>query len=189
MPLQNFLYEKLRKLILPLEQIDSNLPKAGKILDLGCGQGVIANYIAKESQRDVIGIDTNVKRLKKSNLKNLSFKSGDLTSILLPRSKGIVISDVLHHLNRQDQNKLIKKLYLSLENGGVLVIKEIDKGEFLRSSLSRLWDFLIYPKDKIYYWYSKDLTKTLKKLGFKVNFTRPCRLFPGSTTLYICVKS
>ena len=44
-------------------------------------------------------------------------------------------------------------------------IKEIDKSEFIRSSLSRLWDLILYPQDKINYWHYKDLKQFLEELG------------------------
>ena len=182
------LYHFLRKSILPLEEIDKNLPKKGKIFDLGCGEGVISKYLAKNKKRIVIGIDSDEKRLPKQKTKNLSFKNADIRSVSLKGSSGVIISDVLHHLNLKDQKSLLKKIAEELRNEGVLVIKEIDESEFLRSRLSRLWDFILYPQDKINYWYYKELKIFLEEIHFKVKFFRPCRLFPGSTTLFICKK-
>lgn len=181
-------YEFFRKQILPFDKIDRALPKTGVILDLGCGQGLIARYLAQQGNRRVIGIDSNIYRLPKDNLPNLTYKKGDITKITFGQIEGVVISDVLHHLQPKHQLSLLSKIHKNLKNGGVLVIKEIDTGEFVRSKLSRLWDWLLYPKDKIAFTNSKYMTKTLKNLGFRVQLSRPCRLFPGSTTLYICTK-
>lgn len=181
-------YDFLRKTILPLEEIDKNLPKEDKIFDLGCGEGVISKYLANNKKRIVIGIDSNGERLPKEKTRNLSFENADIRKVSLEGSMGIVISDVLHHLNLKDQKNLLKKIFTELKKGGVLVIKEIDKSEFSRSRLSRLWDFILYPQDKINYWHYKKLKKFLEEIGFRVTFCRPCRLFPGSTTLFICKK-
>ncbi len=181
-------YELLRKLILPLDEIDKATPKKGKIIDFGCGQGLIANFLAKKSSRQVIGIDANIKRLPKSSKKNLTFKKNDITTMSIEKINGAILSDVLHHLTLKEQHKLLGKIYKSLNKKGVLIIKEIDTSEFIRSHLSRLWDFIIYPKDKIIFTNHKYLSNTLTKLGFKVITTRPCRYFPGSTTLYVCIK-
>ena len=182
-------YFLLRTVMLPIEQIDSAIPKKGKIVDLGCGQGIIASHLAAVSSRDVIGIDSNELRLQKSSKKNLHFKKGDITRMSLGKIDGAVISDVLHHILPNNQKKLIQNVYSSLKSDGVFVIKEIDTGEFLRSKLTRLWDFLLYPKDKIYFSNAKDLEKLLKSTGFRsITITRPCRLFPGSTTLFVCKK-
>ena len=183
------LYNFLRKQILPIDKIDKALPTRGVILDLGCGQGLIATYIAAKKYRTVIGIDANNKRLPNSNLENLTFKNGDITKLSVSKIDGVVISDVLHHIPKIKQDALFKKIFNNLNKNGRLVIKEIDSGELIRSNLSRLWDFLLYPKDKIAYRRSSELKVFLKKIGFTVSVSRPCRLFPGSTTLYICSKT
>ena len=185
----NQIYFLLRKLILPIEDIEKAIPKKGTIVDLGCGQGLIATYLAQTKTRDLIGIDNNLLRLPKAKQKNLKFKNGDLTKLDLPKIDGAVISDVLHHLAPNDQKELMTKVFTNLKTEGVFVIKEIDSEETIRSMLSRIWDFVLYPKDKISYNSAKDLKHFLKSTGFKnIKNTRPCRLFPGSTTLFVCTK-
>lgn len=182
------LYDFLRALILPLKLIDQSLPKQGKIVDLGCGEGVIAKYLAKNKKRRIVGIDLDKKRLQNSKLKNLEFKTCDIRHYNLRNIDGIVLSDVLHHLNFKDQEKVLVNIAKGLKKGGSLVIKEIDTKEFIRSKLSRFWDFLFYPTEKIYYLNSSIFKKNLEGLGFKIIVKRPLRFFPGSTTLFICKK-
>lgn len=181
-----WLYLKLRKLILPLEEINTNLPSMGQIVDLGCGQGIIAEFLAQTKTRNVVGMDSDTSRLPKSYQKNLNFIKQDLTKVKLSKINGAVISDVLHHLEPKDQKTLLKKVYLALEKKGVLIIKEIDTGEFVRSKLSRFWDFILYPHEKIYFQSALHLKKFLINTGYKqIEILRPCRLFPGSTTLIV----
>lgn len=181
-------YNLLRSLILPLKEIDKNIPTEGKIIDLGCGQGIIAKYLASKKSRQVIAVDSDKNRLKKTTLQNLKFINADIRNFSLKGAKGIVISDVLHHLNPADQKKLLRNIYLGLSKYSVLVIKEIDNNEFFRSKFSRFWDFLFYPNDKIYYFKSNELKNYLEKLGFRVKIFRTTRFFPGSTTLFACKK-
>lgn len=182
------LYDFFRKLILPFTEIERALPKSGIIIDLGCGEGLIAFNLSKNSKRQIIGIDANKKRLPKSLQKNLTFINEDITKLPPKKINGAVISDVLHHLSLLDQKKLLNNIYQNLKKNGVLVIKEIDTSEFIRSHLSRLWDFILYPQDKITFTSHKYLKDTLTIIGFKVEIARPCRYFPGSTTLYVCTK-
>lgn len=183
------IYDFLRSLMLPLRQINRAIPKRGKIIDLGCGEGVIAKYLARTKTRNVIGIDNNNKRLQKSTQKNLKFILADIRNYDTSDAKAIIISDVLHHLNYEDQRKLLNKIARGLKKDGVFLIKEIDAGEFVRSRLSRFWDFVFYPKDKIYYSYAKDLIKKLRSLGFRIESKRASRFFPGSTNLFTCQKN
>ncbi len=188
LPQTSKIYDKLRSVILPLSEIDNALPKKGAITELGCGQGVIAKYLAKRKDRQILGIDANGIRIGKSKTTNLRFRIGDITLINYIPQDGFVVSDVLHHLSFKDQKILLSKLNKALKKNGTLVIKEIDTSEFLRSKLSRIWDFALYPKDKISYWNSNELKKYLTRLGFNVSLIRASHLFPGSTTLYICSK-
>lgn len=181
-------YDKLRSVILPLSEMDIALPKKGTITELGCGQGVIAKYLARRESRKVLGIDANDKRISNSKTKNLSFRVEDITLINYKPQDGFVISDVLHHLKADNQELLLLKLYKALKKNGTLVIKEIDTSEFFRSKFSRFWDYVFYPKDKISYWDSNELKKYLIGLGFNVSLKRTSHLFPGSTVLFICKK-
>ena len=175
--------------MLPLQEINQLIPKKGKIIDLGCGEGVTSKYLAHIKSRVIVGVDNNHRRLQKSKAKNLKFELADIRKYPIKTASAIIISDVLHHLNYDDQKNLLSKTYKSLKKNGVLVIKEIDTGEIIRSNLSRFWDFVFYPKDKIYYHNSKKLKNYLENLGFKVRISRPSRLFPGSTTLFLCRKN
>lgn len=174
--------------MLPIRQIDSALPLSGQIVDLGCGQGILATYLARRKERNVTGIDLDTARLPNKKLANLKFIKADITKYNLINVDGIVISDVLHHINFQDQKSILINAYKGLENGGILVIKEIDTNQKVRSRLSRFWDFVFYPKDKVYFSGSASLKSALSKLGFSVSYSYQCQFFPGSTTLYICTK-
>lgn len=174
--------------MLPLNEIDKFLPKEGKIIDLGCGQGIIATFLAKNTRRDVIGIDLDDTRLPKVDYKNLKFEKADIRKYNVSGASGIVVSDVLHHINFADQDMLLKNVAKNLKKGGTLVIKEIDTGEVLRSNLSRFWDFVFYPKEKIYFRDAKKLRKILEDLGLKVKVTKAAQFFPGSTNLFICTR-
>lgn len=185
----NVIYDFLRTLILPFVEIDQAVPRHGKIFDLGCGEGTVTRYLARIKTRTVIGVDNNKKRLRNSKAKNLKFILADIRNYSPSGADAIIISDVLHHLNYEDQKELLNKIASHFKKGGFLIIKEIDTKEFIRSSLSRFWDFVFYPSDEIYYHNSKDLTKKLGTLGFKVDFKRVSRLFPGSTNLFICQKN
>lgn len=182
------LYKSLRSFILPLVQINNALPKHGKIIDLGCGQGITTSFLAKEKGRIVIGVDLNIQRLPQKESKNLRFINTDLRTFDTHGASGILLSDVLHHMDFQDQREVLKKIAKSLEESSVLVIKEVDAAEFLRSKISRFWDYIFYPKEKIYYSPSSKIKHKLETLNFKVKILKTLRFFPGSTTLIICTK-
>lgn len=187
------LYSLLRFLMCPFNKMERFIPKKGIINDIGCGEGIFSIYLALESpERRIIGIDLNQKRINKAKqaakgLPNLSFKSKNAVD-LDTKVDGVVISDVFHHFPISDQEKFLKSSYKRLNNGGVLLIKEINKDDKIRANLSRFWDFIFYPKDKINYWGLDKFSMKLTGLGFKVSTFNEALYFPGSTILFLCQK-
>ena len=107
------LRSRLRSLILPIDAIDYSLPNRGKIIELGCGEGVICEYLALKRNRQVVGIDKSKKRIPKSYRKNLKFIRGDITKLNMPKADAYVISDVLHHIDIKNQKYPKKYLFIT----------------------------------------------------------------------------
>lgn len=189
------IYALLRWLMCPFPAMEQAIPLKGKIFDLGCGIGVFSQYLALTSkQRQVIGIDTDrgkiqLARKAGKKLKNLHFKQTDVFKVDFKSAMGVILSDFLHHLSFEKQDKLLRRVAKQLKKSGVLVIKEINKDDLIRSKLSRFWDFLFYPQDKIYYQSLNKLAKKIANLGFSVEFRKEILYFPGSTNLLICRKT
>lgn len=185
---------RLKFILWPLKQIDAALPQQGLIIDLGCGDGTVAAYLAgQSSNRRVIGLDTNSSKLKSAtyryhHLTNLSFKSQNILKANLKSAAACLLSDVLHHLSLQDQSALLKHLSQHLPSGSICLIKEINHASVIRSKLSRLWDWLLYPQDKINYYSAPKLKSTMEKLNFKVKYKPVYWWFPGSVNLFVCTK-
>jgi|SRR3989344_1285268 len=181
-------YNFIRSWILPLKDIDNIVPKKAKVLDLGCGEGVLTSFLAKEEGRDVVGVDLNKKRIRKSDRKNLKFEYGDATKYPIKDVDTVILSDSLHHINQSSHLDLLTKISKNLKKGNLLLIKDVDTSQVIRSNLTRLWDFILYPEDKIYFYNAKELKKIISNLGFNVEVRYVSKTFPGSTTLYICTK-
>lgn len=173
--------------------MEKYIPKKGEIVDIGCGEGVFSIYLSlKSKSRQVYGIDTSSQRLKIAKragkgLLNLQFC---LTDALAWKQKVdvIIVSDVFHHFSKINQEEFLNRSYKLLNDNGCLIIKEINKNDFIRAKLSRLWDFLLYPEDKINYWSKEEFKQRLSGLKFNVTVKREMIFFPGSTVLYIAKK-
>lgn len=184
----------LRFLMCPFIQMERYLPKQGIITDIGCGEGVFSIFLSlKSKNRKIIGVDLNRKKVSiaknaSRKLNNITFKVENAIDLKLNNLSGIVISDAFHHFSLKDQEKFLIKTKQLLKKGGILLIKEINKDDFPRAQLSRLWDLILYPFDKINYWSTESLVNRLKNLGFSIKVRRAAFFFPGSTILYICLK-
>ena len=116
----------------PYEIVECYAPKEGLIIDLGCGIGLFANLLVlKANGRHVVGIDGDhtkiaIARETVKQRKNICFQCLDLGKLELPRCRGVVLYDVLHHLDPDLQLRTLELSYTALEEGGRLIIKEND---------------------------------------------------------------
>lgn len=193
-PLRGLVYTPLRWSIVPFELIESYLPKNGKIIDIGCGEGIMSTLLAVSSKRrTVLGLDVNADKIKfaksvSKNIPNLEFIIENVLKKNNLKADGFILSDFLHHIPKNHQKPLLKKIASMLNEKGTIIIKEIDSGEKLRSMISRFFDFIFYPGDDINFINSQNLKEFLINLGFKVSIIKTKKWFPGSTTLIICQK-
>lgn len=143
------LSSKIRFWDAPLQELEKIIPKSGVILDLGCGEGVLTNYLAICSrERKLTGIEFNRDRIKAANhgIENTQFIYADVLKKKLPKSDVIVMSHLLHHLpSKEDQIKLINNCYKSLKKDGKLIVAEVNKSASFKYFLGWITDVFIVP--------------------------------------------
>src|SRR3989344_4651953 len=111
------LYVKLRWRLCPFEEVEKYVPQKGKILDLGCGYGILANFlILKSKEREVLGIDGSAERIAVANLsigdrKNIRFFSQDIKDVAPGSCRGVAMTDFLHHIPLAVSENLFKIIY------------------------------------------------------------------------------
>jgi 1-acyl-sn-glycerol-3-phosphate acyltransferase len=112
---------------------ESLMPKTGKIIDVGCGYGFLSYMLMfKGRKREILGVDYDDEKIAVADgcidkTEKLRFDVGDVTSYDFPNADGIIISDVLHYFNPEQQSKVIENCISKLNKGGVLVIRDADK--------------------------------------------------------------
>jgi len=102
-----------------------------KILDIGCGGGLISEEVSKLGAK-VTGIDfikENIrvakKHAKKNNLNINYFVKDFEKEKISSKFDVIIIFEVLEHLN--DWESFLQKIRLNLKNNGILIISTINK--------------------------------------------------------------
>ncbi len=164
----------------PILEIDALTPKKGLILDIGSGEGILANYLAISSpERKIIGVELNKDRVKEATkgIRNIKFINKSALTAKLPKASAIVVSHVFHHLgSKQKQENLIKKIYKNLKPGGRVIVGEVDKEFSLRYLFGYIVDIILVPiffekkilDLKIYHKGKKEWVKLFEENDFKI---------------------
>lgn len=168
----------LRFAILPINKIDSIVPKNGNIVDYGCGYGATSCYFALSSKdRHVIGVERDKIRVKKAmnmarSIHNLKFKLGDISKIEIANADAHLLIDVLHHMPFEEQTKLLENIIKRIKKGNLIVIKEIDKRPFFKYAWNFVHDKIMTLNDELYFRDQKWLENFLDKKKLRVKAIR-----------------
>lgn len=107
-----------------LKNISSRLPAGSKILDIGCGNGVISMHLGTNGFH-VLGIDVSDKTIQtainQNTQTNVTFqqKSAEELSKEGQSFDAIICSEVLEHLERPGE--LLEKIHAILNKDGILI--------------------------------------------------------------------
>lgn len=184
----------IRIAILPFWKIDNLVGDSHSIIDIGCGNGALANYLAiSKPSRNILGMDlsrTRINDAKKTIIKNgnVKFLYGNVVSKKLPKVDFYLICDVLHHIDYPQQEVLLAAISKKVKKGSKLILKEVDPSNKLPFLFGHLWEKILYPNEKINVRAKKDWLKLLKNLGFSCRITGGAFYFPDSTIIFDCEK-
>lgn len=184
----------------PILEIDKLTPKKGIILDMGSGEGILANYLAaSSSSRKIIGVELNKNRIKEASkgIKNIKFINGSALSVRLPKADAIIVSHVFHHLgSKSRQEKLLDRIHETLKTRGKLIIGEVDREKSLRYLFGYIVDIILVPLFfekkyldlKIHHRGKLEWENLLKKKGFKIIYAKNTvdRIYPE--VLFVATK-
>ncbi|MCC7450635.1 MAG: class I SAM-dependent methyltransferase [Anaerolineae bacterium] len=125
------LHMQIRWRVCPLPAIAARVPTQDVVVDLGCGHGLFAQLLARESaDRQVIGVDLDAHKIAVAEpltrqLRNLRFIAGDVAQIDIPPAQAITILDVFYLVPFAIQERLLSVCADRLARGGVIVLKEM----------------------------------------------------------------
>ncbi|MBS1745947.1 MAG: methyltransferase domain-containing protein [Bacteroidetes bacterium] len=119
------------------DSLQNTLPKTARILDVGCGNGVISRHLGRYGY-NVTGIDVSEKAIeiakKLNKYNNVRFETKSAEQLVAEGEKydAIICSEVLEHLSNPDA--LLEVLNKSLTQNGKLLIT-VPNGKGPRESL------------------------------------------------------
>lgn len=131
----------------PMRAVAAAVPLDGRVLEVGCGHGLLSNYLALESAtRDVHGIDVDGPKIEAAV--EAGRESGAVFSTVAPGRlpdgpwDAVAIVDVLYLLSEDQQRALLRSCAAALAPGGVLVVKEMAPTPRWKAGWNRLQETL-----------------------------------------------
>lgn len=136
------------------------IPDGGRLLDLGCGQGLLASWLLTARARfdagnwpagwpapprleTILGVELmpkDVARARAALGDKASFVVGDIRSTALGKADVAVILDVLHYIGYADQDAVLRRVRDALTPSGTLLLRVGDADGGLRFRLSNWVD-------------------------------------------------
>jgi glycosyltransferase involved in cell wall biosynthesis/ubiquinone/menaquinone biosynthesis C-methylase UbiE len=148
---------------------------ASRILDVGCGEGVLGRTLLGKGASEVVGIETDPKAAEAAR-KNLSrVLRGDVESMDLPFGEGhfdcIVLADVLEHL--RDPLSVLKRLSRHLADSGTVVasIPNVRFYDVVARLADGRWEYRdsgILDRTHLRFFTKKEMESLFRQAGFEM---------------------
>ena len=196
-----FVRGKLRHDPMYREILSSGLPEGGVLLDLGCGRGILLTLLlvgdgARASGRKLVGVESRealaaVARIATAD--RATIVTADVRTVNFPRSRALVMLDLLHYLSAVDQENLIRRASAALEPGGVMLIREPDRARTLRFLATRVGERLACVmrgewRRRLHYRGEAAWCALLRQEGLSVTSRPASRGTPFTNVLFRCEK-
>jgi 1-acyl-sn-glycerol-3-phosphate acyltransferase len=115
------------------ELFDGLVPGEGNILDIGCGYGFMDYMLHFVSPaRDITGIDYDEEKIATANhcylrTDRIRFHATDAMEFPFQQYDTIILADMLHYLQPDQQKALVEKCFRHTNDGGIVIIRDGNK--------------------------------------------------------------
>ncbi|MEW6720414.1 MAG: glycosyltransferase, partial [Thermodesulfobacteriota bacterium] len=158
------------------KEIEEMVPAgAARILDVGCGEGVLGRALLEKGASEVVGIEADPSSAEAARRNLTRVLEGDVETMELPFADGrfdcIVLADVLEHL--RDPLSALKKLKRCLAEEGA-VVASIPNVRFLNvvgALADGCWeyrDFGILDRTHLRFFTRKEMERLFRDAGFEL---------------------
>lgn len=142
------LHTRIRAWTAPLEPVIAAIPETARLLDVGCGHGLISNAVAvrNESAR-VLGVDVSETKIASARATvgsrpNVEFRKAALESLEETDFDAVSLVDVLYLVPAASWTAFLGRCFEKLKPGGVFVLKEIGTSPRWKFERLRLQEFV-----------------------------------------------
>ena len=123
------------------------LPREGKMLDIGCGYGFMPYMLHfAANKREFTGVDYDEDKIEVAancfgRDSRMSFVNASALEFTFEKYDAIIMSDILHYMQPDEQKQLIEKSIMHLNVDGILIIRDGDKDLKKRHGRTRLTEY------------------------------------------------
>jgi 2-polyprenyl-3-methyl-5-hydroxy-6-metoxy-1,4-benzoquinol methylase len=147
--------QRTRPYICPFSEIIEAIPAGSRLLDVGCGSGLLVGLLASVNRVELaVGFDSSAPAVAAARvaLKNLDPDQRQrvevrMLSVEEPWPEGefdvVTIVDVVHHIPRKFQRDVLRQAAAKLSPGGLLLYKDIAPRPLWRATMNRLHDMVV----------------------------------------------
>jgi len=165
--------------------------QARTILDLGCGQGLLASWLLSagshgtrgewpadwppaphpETIRGIEMREQAVRRARHALAGRAEFLQGDIAQTEFGAADAVVIMDVLHYIDYRAQKSILERAHAALAGGGVLILREADAASGIRFMIGKWVDATVvlaqqWRAPRLYFRSAGEWLSLLKASGF-----------------------
>lgn len=147
--------------------------KYNKLLDVGCGTGLLIDMLSKECNKEFVGLDLSpemIKEAKKKNIKNAKFVEGRSDELPFENNTFDIVtcSQSFHHYPETD--KPLQEALRVLKPGGLYIISDTGVGPFKKFGV-KVDDFIYRTfsnSGDCNISYLEKMVKDMENNGFKI---------------------
>jgi cyclopropane fatty-acyl-phospholipid synthase-like methyltransferase len=193
------LHTRIRAWSAPLDAVVDALPREGRILDVGCGHGLVANEAALRSPAvRVLGVDISETKIASARASvgsrtNIEFRLAPLESVPETGFDAVSLVDVLYLVPKDSWEAFLSACRERLAPGGLFVLKEIGTEPKWKFERLKVQEFIstrilrITKGDAMHFESGEALGRRLSGLGFENVAIR--RLDTGYTSPHLVVTA
>ncbi len=138
---------QVRWITCPLWEVERRVPESGRVLEVGCGRGLLSAFLASASPgREVLGVDIDPAKIVVADLvaprvreRGARLEFGSCTRSTLPEGPFdvVVFAEMLFLIEPEQRRELILRVIDRLAPGATVIVKEVDKTPGWKDKVNR----------------------------------------------------
>jgi 2-polyprenyl-3-methyl-5-hydroxy-6-metoxy-1,4-benzoquinol methylase len=135
----------IRRLIVPFGAVALAVPRGGRLLEIGCGEGLVIERVLAKAE-EIWGVDRDARKIDAARARlaaatHVRLECADAFAFLAAEPAGafdtVLLVDTLSAFAVADQKRLLQAAIAALRPGGTLIVKAIDAAPRWKAALSR----------------------------------------------------